>query len=173
LVLELSTFPVCDRMKTFVHVLLVAACLVAYARGYPSIGYDSSDEDEFDSVGFGMQNYFSETINRLRQNLLNYFWNMPDITKIQIPEGANTTSTTKIINGHVVTVNETTYTAGDDLSGTAIRIRVIDVKPLNNTETVDVGNVEPTTVKSEPSESRETVEDFNNEISKNTETLTA
>jgi len=33
---ELPTFPVCDRMKTFVHVLLVAACFVACARGFPS-----------------------------------------------------------------------------------------------------------------------------------------
>lgn len=73
----------------------------------------------------------------------------------------------------MVTINETTYSTGDALSGTAFRIRIIDVKPQNDTETFDGGNLGPTTVKVEPSESRETVEDFNNEISKNTETLTA
>ncbi|XP_024876109.1 icarapin-like [Temnothorax curvispinosus] len=166
-------------MKTFVYVLLVAACFVACARGFPSIGYDSSDEDrdDFDTVAFdfAMPNLFSDTLQRLRQNLLNYFWNMPDITDVKIPEGANTTSTTKIINGHVVTVNETTYMTGDALSGTAFRIRIIDVKPQNDTElTRDGGNAGPeSTVKPEPSESRETVEDLNNEISKNVETLTA
>jgi len=28
--------------------------------------------------------------------MLNYFWNMPDVTEIKIPEGANTTSTVKV-----------------------------------------------------------------------------
>ncbi|XP_011694212.1 PREDICTED: icarapin-like [Wasmannia auropunctata] len=164
-------------MKTFVHVLLVAACFVACARGFPS-GFDSSEEEDFDSVGFNlaMPNFFSDsfrdTINGLRQRLLNYFWNMPDITDIKIPDGANTTSTTKIINGHVVTINETTYTSGDELGGTAFRIRIVDVKPLNDTETIE-GNTGEPAVRPESPESRETVEDFNNEISKNTETLTA
>jgi len=27
---------------------------------------------------------------------MNYFWNMPNITDMKIPEGANTTSTTKV-----------------------------------------------------------------------------
>lgn len=40
--------------------------------------------------------FFPDTFNRLRQNLLNYFWNMPDMMNINIPEGANTTFTTKV-----------------------------------------------------------------------------
>jgi len=40
--------------------------------------------------------FLPETMNRLRNNLLNYFWNLPDITEIKIPEGANTTSTVKV-----------------------------------------------------------------------------
>ena len=48
-------------------------------------------------------------------------------------DGANTTSTTKIVDGHIVTINETTYTDGDDVFGTQIRIRIIDVKPQNET----------------------------------------
>lgn len=51
----------------------------------------------------------------------------------KIPDGANTTSTTKIVDGHVVTINETTYTDGDDVFATQIRIRIIDVKPQNET----------------------------------------
>ncbi|EZA56188.1 Icarapin-like protein, partial [Ooceraea biroi] len=117
----------------------------------------------------------SETMTRLRNNLMSYFWNLPDITNMKIPEGANTTSTVKIIDGHVVTINETTYSSGDANSNTAFRIRIIDVKPQN--ETVPAigggGNAEPTTVRAEAPESAESVEDFNNEIPKNADTLTA
>lgn len=71
----------------------------------------------------------------------------------------------------MVTVNETTYTSGDAFGSTAFRIRIIDIKPQNSTDTTN-STVLPS-VKPEAGESRETVEDFNNEISKNTETLTA
>jgi len=27
---------------------------------------------------------------------MNYFWNIPDVTNLKIPEGANTTSTVKV-----------------------------------------------------------------------------
>jgi len=57
----------------------------------------------------------------------------------KIPEGANTTSTTKIIGDHAVTINETTYTDGDENSGTIFRVRVVDVKPLNDT-TLTINN---------------------------------
>lgn len=78
----------------------------------------------------------------------------------------------QIIDGHVVTINETTYSSGDENGGTAFRIRIIDVKPENDT-LLGGGNTEPTTVKAEAEESRETVEDINNEIPKNTDVLTA
>ncbi|CAL1683651.1 unnamed protein product [Lasius platythorax] len=162
-------------MKTFVHVALAAACLIASAHALPGARRDSF-EDDFDEANFDLvlPNFFSESLNRLRQNLMNYFWNMPDITDIPIPEGANTTSTTKIINGHVVTINETTYTSGDENGGTAFRIRIIDVKPENDTlPVIGGGNAEPTTVKAEAAESVETVEDFNNEIPNQKDVLTA
>ncbi|XP_058806299.1 icarapin-like [Phymastichus coffea] len=112
----------------------------------------------------------------------------------KIPEGANTTSTTKVIDGHAVTINETTYSDGDDNSGTIIRVRVVDIKPLNETtdaiadgdtttttkpkddenvgsEQVDKEREELTTPKARETE---TLEDFNNEIPKNQfETLDA
>ncbi|KAL6435815.1 hypothetical protein ACFW04_005588 [Cataglyphis niger] len=136
-------------MKTFVHVAFVTACLIACTHALP------------------------KTFNKMRENLLNYFWTIPDIAKIPIPEGANTTSTTKIINGHVVTINETTYTSSDENGGTAFRIRIIDVKPENDTiPTLGGDNAEPTTVTAEATESNETLEDMN-EIPKNPDVLTA
>lgn len=110
----------------------------------------------------------------------------------KIPEGANTTSTTKIIDGHVVTINETTYMDGDDTYGTLIRVRIVDVKPQNETilltesETdaevttlpTAVTNAGTTTTNEEesstPLRSVETVEEMDNEIPKNqVDTLTA
>lgn len=74
----------------------------------------------------------------------------------------------------MVTINETTYTSSDENGGTAFRIRIIDVKPENDTiPTLGGDNAELTTVTAEPSESRETIEDMNNEIPKNPDVLTA
>ena len=76
----------------------------------------------------------------------------------------------------MVTINETTYTSGDENGGTAFRIRIIDVKPENDTlPAIGDGNsnAEPTTAKTlEPSGSAETVENFK-EIPNNTDMLTA
>lgn len=47
---------------------------------------------------------FSDTLQRLRQNFLDYFFNIPDMTQIKIPEGANTTSTTKVKMFHRLNV---------------------------------------------------------------------
>ena len=89
----------------------------------------------------------------------------------------------QIIDGHVVTINETTYTDGDENSGAIFRVRVIDVKPQN--ETLEIGGnpeaepVTPSGPKKEaenttPPRSVETVEDLENEIPKNqVDTLTA
>ncbi|XP_034942846.1 icarapin-like [Chelonus insularis] len=103
----------------------------------------------------------------------------------KIPEGANTTSITKIVDGNVVTVNETTYTDSNDNSGTFIRVRVVHIKPENETTlpsggydgNVDVGGgeeIEETTntrttasstqEETTPARSVETVEEFGNEI---------
>lgn len=74
----------------------------------------------------------------------------------------------------MVTINETTYTSGDDASGTAFRIRIIDVKPQNDTVPAIGSDADaPPKPTAAAPESAETVEDFNNEISKNVETLNA
>lgn len=74
----------------------------------------------------------------------------------------------------MVTINETTYTSGDDNGNTAFRIRIIDVKPQNETvPAIGGGGNTEATVKPEAPGSAESVEEFNNEISKNADTLTA
>lgn len=101
----------------------------------------------------------------------------------------------QIIDGHVVTINETTYTDGDENSGAIFRVRVIDVKPQNETLEIE-GNPEAKPVipsgpkkdveqvnkagpkkdveNTTPARSVETVEDLENEIPKNqVDTLTA
>ncbi|XP_014479517.1 PREDICTED: icarapin-like [Dinoponera quadriceps] len=153
-------------MKAFV--LLVATCLVACAYAVPSGRRDSSEDNFDDYIDDGWP-YFRETLNALREQMLQWFWNVPDFTNMPIPEGANTTSTVKVVDGHMVTINETTYSSGDKNGGTAFRIRIIDVKPLNDT-LPPVGsdaNTTPGTTSPQNPESAETVEDFNNEISKN------
>ena len=85
----------------------------------------------------------------------------------------------------MLTINETTYTDGNDEYSTLIRVRVIDVRPQNDTLLLTESEADaevttlPTTVTSKedrttPSRSVETVEEFDNEIPKNqVDTLTA
>ncbi|CAL7944537.1 unnamed protein product [Xylocopa violacea] len=135
-------------------------------------------------------------MKKLRDQLVGIFSRIPEegtVNWSKIPEGANTTSTTKIIDGHVVTINETRYTDSNDEFGSAFILRVIDVRPLNDTilQTESEAGSEVTTLPSNvttrrgsdpannegrttPSRSVETVEDFENEIPKNqVDTLTA
>ena len=86
----------------------------------------------FDSLHLSVQ----AMMKRLREQMIGIVSGIPEEGVVpwgKIPDGANTTSTTKIVDGHVVTINETTYTDGDDVFGTQIRIRIIDVKPQNET----------------------------------------
>ncbi|KAF3426336.1 hypothetical protein E2986_06855 [Frieseomelitta varia] len=127
-------------------------------------------------------------MKRLRDQMAGILSHIPEqgvVNWSKIPEGANTTSTTKVINGHVLTINETTYTDGNDEYSTLIRVRVIDVRPQNDTLLLTESEADPevttlpTTVTSKedrttPSRSVETVEEFDNEIPKNqVDTLTA
>ncbi|XP_033225334.1 icarapin-like [Belonocnema kinseyi] len=151
-------------------------------EGFPGSSYFPFRSNVFDGFFSSMQN----AMNRLREQMAGVLagqigqgigpWG-------NIPEGANTTSTTKIIDGHVVTINETTYTDGDENSGAIFRVRVIDVKPQNETLEIE-GNPEAKPVipsgpkkdveNTTPARSVETVEDLENEIPKNqVDTLTA
>lgn len=75
----------------------------------------------------------------------------------------------QVIDGHVVTINETTYSSGDKNGDTAFRIRIVDVKPQNETPSIDGDGANTTskTTESENPGSPETVEEINNEIAKN------
>ena len=72
-----------------------------------------------------------------------------------------------------MTINDTTYSDGDDNNGSIIRVRIIDVKPQNDTANTTSGDnpVPTSTPKIEDenknnSRSVETVEDLENEIPK-------
>lgn len=79
----------------------------------------------------------------------------------------------------MVTINETTYTDGSDDYSTLIRVRVIDVRPQNETILTTVSSEADSDVTTLPtfigtndtstpsSRSIESVEDFDNEIPKN------
>lgn len=76
-----------------------------------------------------------------------------------------------------MTINETTYTDGSDDYSTLIRVRVIDVRPQNETILTTVSSEADSDVttlstgtndtSTQSSRSVESVEDFDNEIPKN------
>ncbi|XP_030745775.1 uncharacterized protein LOC115874685 isoform X2 [Sitophilus oryzae] len=78
----------------------------------------------------------------------------------------NTTSVTKVINGHKVVINETEYKNQDENGGTFFKVRIVDVAPDSSEITTDSNAEEvPTTIKP-----REQVDNsFENEISKSKE----
>lgn len=75
-----------------------------------------------------------------------------------------------------MTINETVYSNGNDTEGTIIRVRVIDIKPQNETTipqenengtVIPTSTITPTENDNEattPQRSVETVEEFDNEI---------
>ncbi|XP_043512716.1 icarapin-like [Frieseomelitta varia] len=163
---------------------------------FPDVSFEDSLEDSawnwnrwFRSNLFdGLYSNLQAQMKRLRDQMAGILSHIPEqgvVNWSKIPEGANTTSTTKVINGHVLTINETTYTDGNDEYSTLIRVRVIDVRPQNDTLLLTESEADPevttlpTTVTSKedrttPSRSVETVEEFDNEIPKNqVDTLTA
>ncbi|XP_076181980.1 icarapin-like [Ptiloglossa arizonensis] len=208
-------------MKTFGGVLLVAACFVACTHSFPgAFDFDSREllnrsTFDIDDMGFddseemptwswsslfrshpldGFYSSMQNIMKRWREQMAGILSRIPEqgvVPWSKIPDGANTTSTTKVINGHVVTINETTYVDGDDTYGSLIRVRIIDVKPQNETILLTESEADaevttlPTTVTSATStlssedrttglRSVETVEEFDNEIPKNqVDTLTA
>lgn len=157
--------------------------------GLPSLNDDEDDEPLGLFGGFGRNPFRSNpfdglltslqnAMNKLREQMEGPLSGIGGLAPWgKIPEGANTTSTTKVIDGHVVTINETTYNGEGDDGNSFFRIRVVDVKPQDDGDvTEDSGEVtdkptadnkptestkEPTT----PARSVETVEETgNNEI---------
>lgn len=155
------------------------------------------DSNPFDSFYTRMQEMMQKLREQMASALANRFGQGGLTPFGKIPEGANTTSTTKIVGDHAVTINETVYSDGDDDMHSFVRVRVIEVKPLNET-TEAIGTEEAPTSSEETnnnnsnnnnnnennnnreelttqaSRSVETVEEFDNEIPKNqVDTLTA
>lgn len=99
----------------------------------------------------------------------------PPIGDIDLGKG-NTTSVTKVIDGHKVVINDTVYKKEDDFGGAYFKVRIIDVKPDSSEVTTESnaeeGTVSSTIAATSGSAERETVENsFENEISKSSETV--
>lgn len=59
-----------------------------------------------------------------------------------------------MIDGHVVTVNETTYSSGDDNMGAVFRIKVVEVLPSESPESEGDSGVKPETEAKPDSEAK-------------------
>lgn len=71
-----------------------------------------------------------------------------------------------MIDGHVVTVNETTFSSGDDNMGAVFRIKVVEVHPSETPETEETESekpVEPEIAEREPTTSRSELDDNHEE----------
>ncbi|KAK0081588.1 hypothetical protein PV325_011901 [Microctonus aethiopoides] len=79
-------------------------------------------------------NNVNDTIKRLRDQMSRLPTSGISYPFGKIPENANKTSTTKIIDGHIVTINETTYNDDDSNSTFVFKIRTVDIQPENGTD---------------------------------------
>ncbi|XP_076629869.1 icarapin-like [Colletes latitarsis] len=149
---------------------------------FPDMSFDDSDEipvktwpsifrlNPFD----GWYERTQDAMNRLKEQMMNILSGIvdKDASSDAIPGVANSSSITKVINGHVVTINETVYADKEDEYGTWIRVRVISVDPQNETVSTTERRVE--SEGDQTPRSVETVEDLENNIPKNeVDTLTA
>ncbi|XP_015126723.1 icarapin-like [Diachasma alloeum] len=151
---------------------------------------DNADDNADESLGFFGRNPFSvnpfkgfltgmqNAMNKLTEQMAGSLSRIGGpVSWDKIPEGANTTSTTKVIDGHVVTINETTYNDKSDDGSSFFRFRIIDVKPqddgnvpedsgeVTDKPSTDNKPTESTKEATTPARSVETVEDTgNNEI---------
>ena len=115
--------------------------------------------DNFNALINSMRQQFNQLLGRLPHKPGSFpELHIPNVGDIDLGKG-NTTSVTKIINGHKVTINETEYKQDGENGGSYFKVSVVDVHPNS-------GEVLPKDV--EPSKDRESVEDMdgNNEILK-------
>ncbi|XP_051173142.1 icarapin-like [Leptopilina boulardi] len=140
---------------------------------FPRENIDTTQDDYFDFGIFqSLREMFQRRLQEIFRSQVDGFKPLADI-----PKGSNSTSTTKVINGHVVTVNDTTYSDGDENSGSVFRFRVVEIKPQNDTlDNGGNGSLEPITSspsssnapkKTEnttPDRSVETVEDLDDNV---------
>lgn len=69
----------------------------------------------------------------------------------------------QVIDGHVVTVNETTYSSGDDNMGAVFRIKVVEVLPSETPEGEGDSEAKPETDAQPDAEAKPAPETTNSE----------
>jgi len=146
--------------------------------GYPGPYFFNPFGNPFSGFMSGMDDMMKRLHDQMSQVLHRLPADNGDWKEITEGKG-NTTSTTKVINGHRVTVNETTY--GDDGkdSGSFFKIRIVDVRPASEessdsseekvdnrheVEEVNTKEVEETTPRNNQENSSPELVEENNEI---------
>ncbi|XP_049834486.1 icarapin-like isoform X1 [Schistocerca gregaria] len=140
---------------------------------------DSSDDDDDFIFPFGGFFGFSSFMQDFMRRITDVLKGLPD-GAFNFGKEGNTTSTTKVVGGHVITVNETVYKNDDDTG--VYKIQVIEVKPTegaidseqNPTETSD--SASPEQVSENDNEipkgkTEDVAERFDRSYSENTELL--
>lgn len=88
---------------------------------------------------------FSDVFEKMRQHMA---WllsqQIPSRSGIplDIADKGNTTSITKVIDGHKYVVNETVYASGNDTVGSVFKVRVVDIRPASG-EFPEIGTTLP------------------------------
>ncbi|KAK5643176.1 hypothetical protein RI129_007021 [Pyrocoelia pectoralis] len=97
--------------------------------------------ESFNDLMTRLRQQFDQILGRLPANSGEF--HIPHVGDFDLGKG-NTTSVTKVINGHKVTINETEYKQDNDNGGTFFKVRVVDVHP-DSAESVpsDVESVVP------------------------------
>jgi len=143
---------------------------------FPDSDFDlgSSWTSTFDDLFTRMRNQFASIFNSLPGFSGNGTglssvgsFGFPSFGNVDLSKG-NTTSVTKVIDGHKVVINETTYNNNDDNGGTYFKVRIINVHP--DDESTDQPKPEESGVNYNQPKDRETLESSaENEISKHKE----
>ncbi|XP_023013082.1 virus-induced RNA 1 [Leptinotarsa decemlineata] len=126
----------------------------AIFRRFPGIRAGNSSDEAFDFPSF--------------EEGLPVLPNFPSLNPIDLGKG-NTTSITKVIDGHKVIINETEYKKEDEFGGSFFKVRIIDVQPDEEGLTTDK-NAEGIPTGSDAPQDTESVESsIENEIPKDKE----
>lgn len=160
-------------MKTFTSAVLLLAAVFALTDCLPPAPREHTDlmfvplessETEYSEelephsytpFGFSFPGFFNDfdaMIRRFAESLKHFAIGTPQ----NLGEITNATSTQEVVDGHVVTINDTTYTKKGNNSDAVFVVRVIDVKPTEVISTVPV---------EEPVSSEESIEKIQSEDS--------
>ncbi|XP_067009670.1 icarapin-like [Anabrus simplex] len=160
-------------MKTYFGILFLIVAAFAVVESFPRVGEEEvvivplerdadsteeSSEESGEDYGYfhigvpsfftGFDAFMKSLATRVRQLISS--GPSEDWGKV-----SNATSTRKVIDGHVITVNDTTYTRDSNDSNSVFFVRVIDIKPteVNPDEPTPSGNPDEPTPSGNPAES--------------------